>query len=157
MSSQPVVSPLEGTKITVNNLHPRVTEEDIVVSASRRSHEPPPLCLCNGLWHCDAAVIHPVCVCMCVCLWSVWLQELFCVCGALKRARLVKVGVAEVVFVRKEDAVSAYRKYNNRCLDGRCRWQGRARQNGIMGSGLCSMCRSMTKWSEERSLSFLFC
>ncbi|KAM4634799.1 polymerase delta-interacting protein 3 isoform 2-T2 [Polymixia lowei] len=67
-------SPLEGTKITVNNLHPRVTEEDIV--------------------------------------------ELFCVCGALKRARLVKVGVAEVVFVRKEDAVSAYRKYNNRCLDG---------------------------------------
>ncbi|KAJ3600470.1 hypothetical protein NHX12_031451 [Muraenolepis orangiensis] len=71
---QPSVSPLEGTKITVNNLHPRVTEEDIV--------------------------------------------ELFCVCGALKRARLVKVGVAEVVFVRKDDAVSAYRKYNNRCLDG---------------------------------------
>ncbi|ROL15622.1 polymerase delta-interacting protein 3 [Anabarilius grahami] len=71
---QPVSSPLEGTKITVNNLHPRVTEEDIV--------------------------------------------ELFCVCGALKRARLLKVGVAEVVFVRKEDAVSAYRKYNNRCLDG---------------------------------------
>ncbi|XP_040047045.2 polymerase delta-interacting protein 3 [Gasterosteus aculeatus] len=71
---QPAFSPLEGTKITVNNLHPRVTEEDIV--------------------------------------------ELFCVCGALKRARLAKVGVAEVVFVRKEDAVSAYRKYNNRCLDG---------------------------------------
>ncbi|XP_060883195.1 polymerase delta-interacting protein 3 isoform X3 [Labrus mixtus] len=71
---QPAFSPLEGTKITVNNLHPRVTEEDIV--------------------------------------------ELFCVCGALKRARLVKLGVAEVVFVRKEDAVSAYRKYNNRCLDG---------------------------------------
>uniref|UniRef100_A0A674BWM5 DNA polymerase delta interacting protein 3 n=1 Tax=Salmo trutta TaxID=8032 RepID=A0A674BWM5_SALTR len=71
---QPSFSPLEGTKITVNNLHPRVTEEDIV--------------------------------------------ELFCVCGALKRARLVKVGIAEVVFVRKEDAVSAYRKYNNRCLDG---------------------------------------
>ncbi|KAI1884583.1 hypothetical protein AGOR_G00227880 [Albula goreensis] len=71
---QPVFSPLEGTKMTVNNLHPRVTEEDIV--------------------------------------------ELFCVCGALKRARLLKVGVAEVVFVRKEDAVSAYRKYNNRCLDG---------------------------------------
>lgn len=46
-------------------------------------------------------------------------QELFCVCGALKRARLVKVGIAEVVFVRKEDAVSAYRKYNNRCLDGK--------------------------------------
>ncbi|XP_062873370.1 polymerase delta-interacting protein 3 [Trichomycterus rosablanca] len=72
--AQPAFSPLEGTKITVNNLHPRVTEEDIV--------------------------------------------ELFCVCGALKRARLVKAGVAEVVFVRKDDAISAYRKYNNRCLDG---------------------------------------
>ncbi|XP_028842460.1 polymerase delta-interacting protein 3 [Denticeps clupeoides] len=71
---QPAFSPLEGTKITVNNLHPRVTEEDIV--------------------------------------------ELFCVCGALKRARLVKQGVAEVVFVKKEDAINAYRKYNNRCLDG---------------------------------------
>ncbi len=60
--------------MTVNNLHPRVTEEDIV--------------------------------------------ELFCVCGALKRARLVHPGVAEVVFVKKEDAITAYKKYNNRCLDG---------------------------------------
>ncbi|XP_023670180.2 polymerase delta-interacting protein 3-like isoform X2 [Paramormyrops kingsleyae] len=73
-AAQPAFSPLEGTKMTVNNLHPRVTEEDIV--------------------------------------------ELFCVCGALKRARLLKVGIAEVVFVRKDDAINAYRKYNNRCLDG---------------------------------------
>ncbi|KAM4021869.1 polymerase delta-interacting protein 3 [Anomaloglossus baeobatrachus] len=69
-----IFSPLEGTKMTVNNLHPRVTEEDIV--------------------------------------------ELFCVCGALKRARLLSSGIAEVVFVRKEDAVGAYKKYNNRYLDG---------------------------------------
>ncbi|XP_066112290.1 polymerase delta-interacting protein 3 isoform X3 [Saccopteryx bilineata] len=73
-AEQPVLSPLEGTKMTVNNLHPRVTEEDIV--------------------------------------------ELFCVCGALKRARLIHPGVAEVVFVKKDDAISAYKKYNNRCLDG---------------------------------------
>ncbi|MEE6517177.1 hypothetical protein FKM82_027229 [Ascaphus truei] len=72
--TEPVFSPLEGTKMTVNNLHPRVTEEDIV--------------------------------------------ELFCVCGALKRARLLSPGVAEVVFVRKDDAVGAYKKYNNRYLDG---------------------------------------
>ncbi|XP_074127967.1 polymerase delta-interacting protein 3 isoform X1 [Sminthopsis crassicaudata] len=72
--AEPIFSPLEGTKMTVNNLHPRVTEEDIV--------------------------------------------ELFCVCGALKRARLVQPGVAEVVFVKKEDAITAYKKYNNRCLDG---------------------------------------
>lgn len=45
-------------------------------------------------------------------------QELFCVCGALKRARLVNPGMAEVVFVKKEDAITAYKKYNNRCLDG---------------------------------------
>ncbi|MGH0187060.1 UNVERIFIED_CONTAM: hypothetical protein FKN15_023587 [Acipenser sinensis] len=44
--------------------------------------------------------------------------ELFCVCGALKRAKLVRAGFGEVVFVKQEDAVSAYRKYNNRCLDG---------------------------------------
>ncbi|XP_048848010.1 polymerase delta-interacting protein 3 isoform X2 [Brienomyrus brachyistius] len=74
IGTQPAFSPLEGTKMTVNNLHPRVTEEDIV--------------------------------------------ELFCVCGALKRTRLLQTGVAEVVFVRKEDAIAAYRKYNNRCLDG---------------------------------------
>ncbi|XP_048210288.1 polymerase delta-interacting protein 3 isoform X1 [Perognathus longimembris pacificus] len=73
-SAEAVLSPLEGTKMTVNNLHPRVTEEDIV--------------------------------------------ELFCVCGALKRARLVHPGVAEVVFVKKDDAITAYKKYNNRCLDG---------------------------------------
>ncbi|XP_041445342.1 uncharacterized protein LOC734419 isoform X2 [Xenopus laevis] len=73
-STEPVLSPLEGTKMTVKNLHPRVTEEDIV--------------------------------------------ELFCVCGALKRARLLSPGVAEVVFVRKDDAVGAYKKYNNRYLDG---------------------------------------
>ncbi|XP_063796462.1 polymerase delta-interacting protein 3 isoform X2 [Pseudophryne corroboree] len=72
--TESVFSPLEGTKMTVNNLHLRVTEEDIV--------------------------------------------ELFCVCGALKRARLLSPGVAEVVFVRKEDAVGAYKKYNNRYLDG---------------------------------------
>lgn len=59
-------------------------------------------------------------------------------CGALKRARLVKVGVAEVVFVRKEDAVSAYRKYNNRCLDGECQWQGH-----ICGSSFCFTCRTV--------------
>ncbi|XP_056653452.1 polymerase delta-interacting protein 3 isoform X5 [Monodelphis domestica] len=74
LQQMPIFSPLEGTKMTVNNLHPRVTEEDIV--------------------------------------------ELFCVCGALKRARLVHPGVAEVVFVKKEDAITAYKKYNNRCLDG---------------------------------------
>lgn len=46
----------------------------------------------------------------------------------------MKVGVAEVVFVRKEDAVSAYRKYNNRCLDGECQWQGRTqRACGVLG------------------------
>uniref|UniRef100_A0A2K5PEB0 RRM domain-containing protein n=1 Tax=Cebus imitator TaxID=2715852 RepID=A0A2K5PEB0_CEBIM len=60
--AEPVLSPLEGTKMTVNNLHPQVTEEDIV--------------------------------------------ELLCVYGALKRARLFHPGVAEVVFVKKDDAIT---------------------------------------------------
>uniref|UniRef100_S4RJK2 Polymerase (DNA-directed), delta interacting protein 3 n=1 Tax=Petromyzon marinus TaxID=7757 RepID=S4RJK2_PETMA len=67
-------SPLEGVKLTVENLHPEVSEEDIV--------------------------------------------ELFSAYGALKRARLVQVGIAEVVYVRKDDAITAYEKYNNRYLDG---------------------------------------
>lgn len=54
---QPAFSPLEGTKITVNNLHPRVTEEDIVVSISHWQ----PLTFCYiwysvilwVLWCCD--------------------------------------------------------------------------------------------------------
>ncbi|ETE67259.1 polymerase delta-interacting protein 3, partial [Ophiophagus hannah] len=50
-------------------------------------------------------------------------EELFCVCGALKRARLVNPGMAEVVFVKKEDAITAYKKYNNRCLDGEKSWK----------------------------------
>lgn len=111
---QPAFSPLEGTKITVNNLHSRVTEEDIVVRKPSTSSF-----ICYSLMCCSAARTQ-------VRVWffpTVCLQELFCVCGALKRARLVKVGVAEVVFVRKEDAVSAYRKYNNRCLDGECQRQ----------------------------------
>lgn len=91
---------------------------------------------------------------VCLCSSSICPQELFCVCGALKRARLVKVGVAEVVFVRKEDAVSAYRKYNNRCLDGRCQWQGHTSKD-LLGSGFCSICRSMTKWNDTSSLLYL--
>lgn len=119
VSFQPAFSPLEGTKITVNNLHPRVTEEDIVVS---KLHFPIILML-------DVQVTFGAAVPM---THSLYPQELFCVCGALKRARLVKVGVAEVVFVRKEDAVSAYRKYNNRCLDGECWQQGHG--HGLSGA-----------------------
>ncbi len=45
-------------------------------------------------------------------------QELFGAIGAFKKARLLRVGVSEVVFVRKEDAMQAVRKYNMRELDG---------------------------------------
>ncbi|XP_071075194.1 polymerase delta-interacting protein 3 isoform X10 [Dasypus novemcinctus] len=97
--AEPVFSPLEGTKMTVNNLHPRVTEEDIV--------------------------------------------ELFCVCGALKRARLVQPGVAEVVFVKKDDAITAYKKYNNRCLDD---WNSATDPRGPL-----QIARTLLPW---RSLPF---
>lgn len=44
--------------------------------------------------------------------------ELFSACGALKRTKMIKPGVAEVVFVKREDAEMAVKKYNNRELDG---------------------------------------
>lgn len=45
-------------------------------------------------------------------------QELFGVVGALKKVKLLKAGMAEVVFVRKEDATGSIRKYHMRELDG---------------------------------------
>ena len=39
--------------------------------------------------------------------------------GAVRRARMVGPGTAEVVFVQREDAIHAYQKYNNRDLDGK--------------------------------------
>ncbi|XP_077979936.1 uncharacterized protein LOC144435228 [Glandiceps talaboti] len=68
------ISPLQGTRMHITNLHPTVTEEDI--------------------------------------------EELFGAVGALKRARLLKQGTAEVVFVRNEDALEAFKAYHNRELDG---------------------------------------
>ena len=46
------------------------------------------------------------------------LQELFGAVGALKKARLMKPGIAEVVFVKKEEALMAIKKYHLRELDG---------------------------------------
>jgi RNA recognition motif-containing protein len=47
------------------------------------------------------------------------ITELFGDVGALKRARIVESGVAEVVFVKKSDAVRAVEIYHNRQLDGK--------------------------------------
>lgn len=44
--------------------------------------------------------------------------ELFSACGALKRTKMIKPSIAEVVFVKREDAEMAVKKYNNRELDG---------------------------------------
>jgi len=45
-------------------------------------------------------------------------QELFSVLGPVRRARLIGPGKAEVVYIRRDDAIRAYQKYNNRDLDG---------------------------------------
>ncbi|KAH9492817.1 polymerase delta-interacting protein 3 [Bulinus truncatus] len=44
--------------------------------------------------------------------------ELFGAVGPLKKAKLLKAGFAEVVYVNKQDAVSAVEKYHSRELDG---------------------------------------
>ncbi|CAC5409258.1 POLDIP3 [Mytilus coruscus] len=72
--AQTLVSPLQGYKISITNLHPVVSQDDIV--------------------------------------------ELFGAVGAMKRARLVKEGIGEVMYVQKEDAAKAIQKYHNRELDG---------------------------------------
>ncbi|XP_063445567.1 uncharacterized protein LOC134725568 isoform X2 [Mytilus trossulus] len=65
---------LQGYKISITNLHPVVSQDDIV--------------------------------------------ELFGAVGAMKRARLIKEGIGEVMYVQKEDATKAIQKYHNRELDG---------------------------------------
>jgi len=69
------VSPLQGTKIVIQNLQTSVTQEDIL--------------------------------------------ELFGDIGALRRAKLVNPGHAEVTFVNRADAVKAVEIYHNRQLDGK--------------------------------------
>ncbi|KAK4026124.1 polymerase delta-interacting protein 3 [Daphnia magna] len=66
--------PETGHRIYVSNLHPKVTQEDIV--------------------------------------------ELFGDVGSLVRASLQRPGVAEVVYVRRDDALRAVDVYHNRQLDG---------------------------------------
>ncbi|XP_064631802.1 polymerase delta-interacting protein 3-like [Lineus longissimus] len=68
-----VLSPLQGYKVMVTNLHPVVTQDDII--------------------------------------------ELFAAVGPLKRVRIPRKSVAEVVFVNRDDALTAVRKYHNRELD----------------------------------------
>ncbi|XP_071132226.1 uncharacterized protein [Mytilus edulis] len=72
--AQSLGSPLQGYKISITNLHPVVSQDDIV--------------------------------------------ELFGAVGAMKRARLIKEGIGEVMYVQKEDATKAIQKYHNRELDG---------------------------------------
>ncbi|OWF46498.1 uncharacterized protein LOC110455666 [Mizuhopecten yessoensis] len=69
-----VLSPLQGHRILISNLHVIVSQDDII--------------------------------------------ELFGAIGPMKRARLVKPGTAEVVYVQREDALKAAQKYHNRELDG---------------------------------------
>ena len=71
LSKQDVPS---SCRITVSNLHPLVTQQDV--------------------------------------------QELFGVVGELRSCKMLGRGTAEVVYLRKEDALFAFSRYHNRKLDG---------------------------------------
>merc|ERR1711970_1621720 len=89
------VSPLQGTKIVIQNLQTSVAQEDIL--------------------------------------------ELFGDIGALRRAKLVNPGHAEVTFINKTDAARAVEIYHNRQLDGKpmkCQLVG---SNNPVASGGASM------------------
>ena len=47
------------------------------------------------------------------------MKELFSAIGPIKRAKFAKKGIADVVFVKLEDARNAIISYNNKLLDGR--------------------------------------
>ncbi len=49
-------------------------------------------------------------------------KELFSDIGPIKRARLLNNGIAEVVYVKLEDARKAISKYNKNELDGQQMW-----------------------------------
>ncbi|XP_071107987.1 uncharacterized protein [Haliotis cracherodii] len=73
-TTQDILSPLQGYRVYVTNLHPVVNQDDII--------------------------------------------ELFGAIGALRKAKLIKQGTAEVVYVKKDDSLKAVQKYHNRELDG---------------------------------------
>ena len=64
-------------------------------------------------------------------------QELFGEVGVLKWARLLHPGAAEVIFVSRDDAVMATRKYHQRELDGE--WPRGPRGEGV-GNGVTGQC-----------------
>ncbi|ESP03138.1 hypothetical protein LOTGIDRAFT_237836 [Lottia gigantea] len=69
-----ILSPLQGFKVSVTNLDPCVSQDDLI--------------------------------------------ELFGEIGALKRAKISRPGLGEVVYVKKEDAQRAMSRYHDRELDG---------------------------------------
>ncbi|EDO40433.1 predicted protein [Nematostella vectensis] len=70
----PSTTPQTSTRVTISNLHPAVSRQDI--------------------------------------------EELFGAIGVLKSCKMLRAGMAEVVYTTKEDAVTAYARYHNRNLDG---------------------------------------
>jgi RNA recognition motif-containing protein len=63
--------------------------------------------------------------------------ELFGDIGALKRAKVIEPGTAEIVFVKMSDAAKAVEIYHNRQLDGKamkCRVTGAAAAESKYGS-----------------------
>ena len=60
------------------------------------------------------------------------MQELCRAVGPLEAVQMVAPGVAEVVFKYKDDALEAYKKFNQRNLDGQpmiCQLQPTARED----------------------------
>ena len=65
-------------------------------------------------------------------------QELCGAVGSLETVSMVAPGVAEVVFKYKDDALEAYKKYNQRNLDGQpmiCKLQATSRGRAMHTGG----------------------
>ena len=90
--------PESGYRVYVSNLHHKVTQDDIVVSQE-----------CKGFSKLYEFLSQ--------CLFSLF-QELFGDVGSLSKASLQRPGIAEVDYVRRDDALRAVDVYHNRQLDG---------------------------------------
>lgn len=119
-----------GFRVIVSNLHTVVVQNDIIVSIFLNVLKVDAMILC---WEYRFLIRYyrlahltkiPVLVCEFAMIKRVHIQcisyqELFGAIGPIKRARLLKEGVAEVVYLNKEDVQKAIQKYNNRELDGK--------------------------------------
>ena len=103
------------TTMTISNLSHTVSKNDISVS-SMQLCVCVCVCVCGGVEGAGNMSLHSLFFCSP--LSPFLLQELCGAVGSLESVAMPAPGVAEVVFKYKNHALEAFKKYNQRNLDG---------------------------------------